>query len=89
MPQIWQTCDELPPDGSARVAAMMFRLERRKSRDGQTRNKLSPVLAEAFLNVMLWQRLDQEIALRDLRAMHDRMAGLPAVLPQRGTVIAG
>jgi len=68
---------------------MMFGRDRRKSRDRQTRAKLSLALAEAFLNVMLRQRLEIAARACDLRAMHDRMAGLPAVLPQRGAVIAG
>ena len=54
MPQIWLTYDELaalmdcnPAD--ARRAALAIRLDRRKSRDGQTRVKLTPSLADALL----------------------------------------
>lgn len=95
MPQIWLTYDELAAlincdPARAREAAMAFRLDRRKSRDGQTRAKLTPPLAEAFLHEVLRQRLDQEVAActGDLRAMHERMAGAAAV-PQHRRVIAG
>jgi hypothetical protein len=96
VPQIWLTYDELATlmncdPARAREAAIVSRLDRRKSRDGQTRAKLTPPLAEAFLREVLRQRLDQEIAAcaGDLRVMRDRMAeGAAAVLPHR-RVIAG
>jgi hypothetical protein len=96
VPQIWLTYDELAdlmncdPAG-ARGAAAAIRLDRRKSRDGQTRAKLTPSLAEAFLEGILRQRLEQEIAARagDLRAMHERMARHSAALPQLRSGIAG
>ena len=95
MPQIWLTYDELAAlmncdPARAREAAIAFRLDRRKSRDGQTRAKLTPPLAEAFLREVLRQRLDQEIAAcaGDLRAMRDRMAADAAAVPQRRLGVA-
>ena len=96
MPQIWLTYDELAAlincdPTRAREAAIAFRLDRRKSRDGQTRAKLTPPLAEAFLHEVLRQRLNQEVAAcaGGLRAMHERMAGHSAALPQLRSVITG
>ena len=97
MPQIWLTYDELaalmdcdPAD--ARSAALAIRLDRRKSRDGQTRAKLTPSLTDALLDSMLRQHLEQEIAAcaGDLRAMRERMTARTAVVaPKRRSVIAG
>jgi hypothetical protein len=96
VPQIWLTYDELAAlmncgPARAREAAIAFRLDRRKSRDGQTRAKLTPPLVEAFLHEVLRQRLDQEIAAcaGDLRAMRDRMVSRPAAVPLPRRVIAG
>ena len=81
MPQIWLTYDELAAlmdcdPAAARSAALTIRLDRRKSRDGQTRAKLTPSLTVALLDIMLRQRLEQEIAAcaGDLQAMRERMA---------------
>lgn len=97
VPQIWLTYDELaalmdcdPAD--ARSAALAIRLDRRKSRDGQTRAKLTPSLTDALLDSMLRQHLEQEIAAcaGDLRAMRERMTARTAVAaPKRRSVIAG
>lgn len=80
MPQIWMTYDELAAlmdcdKAEARGAAVAMRLDRRRSRDGQTRAKLTPSLAEALLDGMLAQRLEREVAAcaGDLRAMSARM----------------
>lgn len=86
MPQIWLTYDELAaimgcdPAG-ARGAALAIWLDRRKSRDGRTRAKLTPSLTEAFLDGLLQRRLEQEIAAcaGDLRAIRERMAARSAV----------
>jgi hypothetical protein len=86
VPQIWLTYDELAalmdcdPAG-ARGAALAIRLDRRKSRDGQTRVKLTPSLIDAFLDDVLQRRLEQEIeaCAGDLRAMRERMAARSAV----------
>jgi hypothetical protein len=86
VPQIWLTYDELAAlmdcdPAAARGAALAIRLDRRKSRDGQTRAKLTPSLTEALLDVMLQRRLELEIAAcaGDLRAIRERMAARSAV----------
>lgn len=94
MPQIWLTYDELAvlmdcDPAAARSAALATRLDRRKSRDGQTRAKLTPSLTEALLDVMLQRRLELEIAAcaGDLRAMRERMAASSVVAtPKLATV---
>ncbi len=90
MPQIWLTYDELAAlmdcdPAAARGAALAIGLDRRKSRDGQTRAKLTPSLTEALLDVMLQRRLELEIAAcaGDLRAMRERMAARSAVAAPR------
>jgi hypothetical protein len=81
MPQIWLTYDELATlmgceTAEARSAAAAVHLDRRRSRDGQTRAKLSPSLTEAFLNSLLQRRIDLEIAAGadNLRAIRAQMA---------------
>src|SRR5262245_36822911 len=95
VPQIWLTYDELGAlmncdAAEARGTAAAIRLARRKSRDGQTRAKLSPFLAERFLNSLLQQRLEQQLAdsAADLRSMHERMAG-SAAEPQLRSAVGG
>jgi hypothetical protein len=89
VPQIWLTYDELAAlmdcdRTEARGAAAAIRLDRRKSRDGHTRAKLTPSLTEAFLDGVLQQRLEQEIAAcaGDLRATRERMAARSAAVPE-------
>lgn len=84
MPQIWMTYEELAAliDGdaaAARAAAETIPLDRRVSRDGRTRAKLNLPLTERFLERLVRQRLDREIAAcaGDLAAMRDRMAARP------------
>jgi hypothetical protein len=96
VPQIWLTYDELGvlmncDPMSARATAIAVGLDRRRSRDGKTRAKLSPSLTDAFLEGVLQHRLDQAVAgcAADLRAMHDRMATQPAASPQPARFIAG
>ncbi len=88
MPQIWLTYDELAAlmncdPAAARAAAAAMRLDRRRSRDGCTRAKLTPSLTDAFFDRVLRQRLEQEIAAgaADLWAMRDRMAAPSAAVP--------
>jgi hypothetical protein len=88
VPQIWLTYDELAAlmncdAASARTAAAAMRLDRRRSRDGYTRAKLTPSLADAFLDGVLQQRLEREIAAcaSDLWAMRDRMAAPSVTVP--------
>jgi hypothetical protein len=97
VPQIWLTYDELAalmdcdPAG-ARGAALAIQLDRRKSRDGQTRAKLTASLTEAFLDAELRQRLEREIeaCAGDLRAMRERMAARAAVAaPKSRSAAAG
>jgi hypothetical protein len=97
VPQIWLTYDELAAlmdcdRAGARATAVAMRLDRRKSRDGQTRAKLTPSLCEVFLDGVLRQRLEQELVAcaDDLRAMHERMAARPAVAaPEFRSTAAG
>jgi hypothetical protein len=88
MPQIWLTYDELAvlmdcDRWQARDAAASIPLDRRKSRDGQTRAKLTPPLIEAFFDKVLRQRLGQSVAdcAADLWAMRDQMAARPGPRP--------
>src|SRR5262245_32261160 len=88
VPQIWLTYDELAgllncDRAGARAAAIAIRLDRRKSRDGETRAKLTPALAEAFFDGVLAQRLDRELTacVGDLRTMQERMTALSSALP--------
>lgn len=87
MPQIWLTYDELAAlmdcdPRTARNAAATIPLDRRRSRDGHTRAKLSPSLTEAFLDAVMQQRLDRQVAACavDLRAIHDRMSTPPSLI---------
>jgi len=96
VPQIWLTYDELAvlmncDAASARSAAAAFRLDRRRSRDGHTRTKLTPPLVEAFFDRVLQQRLDHEIAAcaGDLRAMRERMARQSAAVTEVQLPLAG
>jgi hypothetical protein len=97
VPQIWLTYDELAAlmdcdPAAARNAAAAIPLDRRRSRDGYTRAKLSPSLIEAFLDAVLQQRLEQQVAAcaGDLRAMHDRMAAArPLIAPAARSAAAG
>lgn len=94
MPQIWMTYDELAvlmdcDKAAARAAAITIPLDRRKSRDGQTRAKLTPSLTEAFLDRLLRHRLEDELkaCVRDLCAIRERMRA--PVLPALGAATAG
>jgi hypothetical protein len=95
VPQIWLTYDELAAwmncdRAEARTAAMAIGLDRRKSRDGQTRAKLTPPLAKVFLDNILRQYLEQEMACAgDLRAMRERMEMRSTAMPPFRSVIAG
>lgn len=96
MPQIWLTYDELAAlmncdPVHARGAAKALGLDRRRSRDGQTRAKLTPPLTEAFLETILRQHIERDIAacVRDLRAKREQMATQSAVLPPPTSAIAG
>jgi hypothetical protein len=96
VPQIWLTYEELAAlmscDGSsARNAAIALRLDRRRSRDGQTRAKLTPQLTEAFLERVLREHIERDVAAcaDALRAKHEQMAMQPVVLAPRASTIVG
>ncbi|QQN61942.1 hypothetical protein JIR23_20255 [Bradyrhizobium diazoefficiens] len=81
MPQIWLTYDELAAlvdcdPAMVRGTASAMPLDRRKSRDGQTRVKLDAALTKMFLDAASKQRIERDIAtsVSDLRTMHERMA---------------
>ena len=66
MPQIWLTYDELAvlmkcDPIAARAVTAMLPLDRRRSRDGQARAKLSPSLAEAFMESQAHLRVERVI----------------------------
>lgn len=96
MPQIWLTYDELAafmgcdPE-RARGTALAIRLDRRKSRDGRTRVKLTASLTEAFLDGVLQRRIEQEIAASagDLWAIRERMAARSGFAPNLRPAAAG
>jgi hypothetical protein len=85
VPQIWLTYNELAmlmncDPIAARAVTVTLPLDRRRGRDGQTRAKLSPSLAEAFMESQAHLRLERAIdgCAGDLTAMHDRMAATSA-----------
>ncbi len=95
MPQIWLTYEELAivmncDAVAARSTAAAIGLDRRRSRDGQTRAKLNASLTEAFLEGVLRRRVELEMAqsASELRAMHMRMADR-ADMPQRLSAASG
>jgi hypothetical protein len=96
VPQIWLTYEELAAlmncdATSARNAAMALGLDRRRSRDGQTRAKLTPPLTEAFLERVLREHIERDVAAcaSALRTTHEQMATQPAVLAPRASAAAG
>jgi len=81
MPQIWMTYDELATlsGGSAaeaRVQAMHLSLDRRKSRDGNTRVKLNLALMARFFETIRETELDLDEAVAALRDAHRQMSGV-------------
>jgi hypothetical protein len=81
MPQIWVTYDELAglfdcEPLTARAIVMRMKLDRRKSRDGNTRVKLSAALNEMFFTKLFGRWIDQELqaCAGDLRALRENMA---------------
>ena len=76
MPQIWLTYDELASlfecePGNARAMVIGMRLDRRRSRDGNTRVKLNKTLTELFFERVLAHAAPPvwDIALRDPRGI--------------------
>ena len=96
MAQIWLTYEELailidchPAD--ARDAAVAVDLDRRRSRDGRTRVKLTPPLVEAFLDGILRERLEPRIVsnAEALRTIHSKMAAYSSGLPRTVRSVPG
>lgn len=81
MPQIWLTYDEFAalfdcPAHLSRETVASLGLDRRRCHDGLTRVKLSPPLTEQFLDAVMRQRLEREIAAcaNSLHVLRQRMA---------------
>jgi hypothetical protein len=84
VPQIWLTYSEFAAfmncdPAEARKASIAARLDRRRSRDGQTRIKLSPPLTTVFLDTLMRQFLERQMTAcaSDLHALHEVMRRMP------------
>ncbi|KJC40717.1 hypothetical protein UP09_21565 [Bradyrhizobium sp. LTSP885] len=78
MPQIWMTYHEIADMigcdvETARAATIQRALDRKKSRDGMTRAKLDPELMGVFIAVIRNADPDLDLAVRELRNMHQAM----------------
>jgi hypothetical protein len=80
VPQIWLTYNELgdligSDAATARAAAHVIPLDRRKSHDGHTRVKLNARLAEMFLDQVTRHWIDHNmgICVDELRDVRERM----------------
>ena len=81
MPQIWMTYDELATlsgcsAAEARIQALHLSLDRRKSRDGNTRVKLNLALMARFFETIREAELDLDDAIAALRETHRQMSGV-------------
>lgn len=81
MPQIWMTYDELATlsgcsAAEARMQAMHLSLDRRKSRDGNTRVKLNLALMARFFETIREAEFDLDDAITALRDAHRQMSGV-------------
>jgi len=81
MPQIWMTYDELAilsgcSAAEARMQAMHLSLDRRKSRDGNTRVKLNLALMARFFETVREAEFDLDDAITALRDAHRQMSGV-------------
>ena len=79
MPQIWMTYDELATlsgcsAAEARMQAMHLSLDRRKSRDGNTRVKLNLALMARFFETVREAEFDLDDAITALRDAHSQMS---------------
>jgi hypothetical protein len=95
VPQIWLTYDELAAligcdAPTARAAAAAMPLDRRRSHDGLTRAKLNGQLTEVFLDRLIQQWIDRQIAqcADDLRSVRERMAARPVVVEHAPAAVA-
>ena len=78
MPQIWMTYHEIADMigcdvETARSATIQRALDRKKSRDGMTRAKLDPELMGVFVAAIRNAEPDLDLAVRELRNMHQAM----------------
>ncbi|MBW8857578.1 MAG: hypothetical protein JF604_25345 [Bradyrhizobium sp.] len=83
MPQIWMTYDELATlngcsAAEARLQTLNLSLDRRKSRDGNTRVKLNPALMARFFATIREAEFDLDDAITALRETHRQMSGVLA-----------
>jgi len=81
MPQIWMTYDELATlsgcsAAEARLQALHLSLDRRKSRDGNTRVKLNLALMARFFETIREAEVDLDEAIAALRQTHRQMSGV-------------
>ncbi|MGX1325103.1 hypothetical protein AB7M17_008556 [Bradyrhizobium sp. USDA 377] len=81
MPQIWMTYDELATlngcsAAEARLQALHLSLDRRKSRDGNTRVKLSPAMMARFFEAVREADFALDDAIAALRETHRQMSGV-------------
>lgn len=80
MPQIWMTYEELATlngctAAEARVQALHLSLDRRKSRDGNTRVKLDLALIARFFETIREGEFGLDDAITALRETHRQMSG--------------
>ena len=80
MPQIWVTYQELGTlcglsAEEARSQAQRLLLDRRRSRDGNTRVKLNAALIARFLETIREAEPDLDEAIAALRDTHQQMSG--------------
>lgn len=80
MPQIWMTYEELATlsgctAAEARVQALHLSLDRRKSRDGNTRIKLDVALMARFFETIREGEFGLDDAITALREAHRQMSG--------------
>jgi hypothetical protein len=94
MPQIWMTYDELATlsgcsAAEARMQALHLSLDRRKSRDGNTRVKLNLALMARFFETIREAEFDLDDAITALRNAHRQMSeGLATEQPGLGRGVA-
>ena len=83
MPQIWMTYDELATlngcsAAEAQLQAQHLSLDRRKSRDGNTRVKLNLALTGRFFETIREAEFGLDDAIAALRETHRQMSGVLA-----------
>jgi hypothetical protein len=84
MPQVWMTYDELATlsgcsAAEARLQAQHLSLDRRKSRDGNTRVKLNLALTARFLASIRDAEFELNEAIETLRETHRQMSRFVSV----------